>query len=271
MPKWYCGSSNHNGNDKEMETQEIIFLTRDIKELAAICRGESDNYPIVGGDDSIDYIDEVMAVEGNLIDYLGLGNKVAPVVGELRQALREFLDSGFVMAVEFNIHRWHLTESARERVNKCFSEFHNDPTETVEEIAWCCEKWAHWIDLYFPPVEATAHQVARPKAGIKSVAAVRLESLQELKQELVGVGLIVDGQWDGSPAEYGELVRRLKEDCGVENRGGYAWKDCRLFAGYTGSDKSAQNAITSNQGDVRGDRAATIRRICKRYKTNRDK
>lgn len=271
MPKWYCGSSNHNGNDKEMETQEIIFLTRDIKELAAICRGESDNYPIVGGDDSIDYIDEVMAVEGNLIDYLGLGNKVAPVVGELRQALREFLDSGFVMAVEFNIHRWHLTESARERVNKCFSEFHNDPTETVEEIAWCCEKWAHWIDLYFPPVEAAAHQEARPKAERpKSAAAVRLESqeLQGLKQDLVDAGLIVNGVWVGTPAQYGELVRHLKEDCGVENRGGYAWKDCRDFVGYEGSDKSAQNAITSNLGDVKGDRAEAIRHICRRHRVH---
>ena len=262
MPKWYCGSSNHNGNDKEMETQEIIFLTRDIKELAAICRGESDNYPIVGGDDSIDYIDEVMAVEGNLIDYLGLGNKVAPVVGELRQALREFLDSGFVMAVEFNIHRWHLTERARERVNKCFSEFHNDPTETVEEIAWCCEKWAHWIDLYFPPVEAATQQEARPKAGIKSAAAVRLESLQSLKEDLIEAGIIAGGQWQGSHAEFGCLVVELFEQKGVAHHGGRAWKDCAMWAGYSDDTEKARKAIEANP-NTRGPIADKIRAICK--------
>ncbi len=119
-------------------------------------------------------------------------------------------------------------------------------------------------DLCTQPNKAAAHQKAKPK----SQAAARLESpeLQEVKSKLIAAGIIVDGLWRGTPAEYGELVRHLKDDCGVENRGGYAWKDCRSFAGYQGSDKSAQNAITSNQGDIRSDAAQTIRDICIRCK-----
>lgn len=93
-------------------------------------------------------------------------------------------------------------------------------------------------------------------------------TLRAIKNELEKFGLINNGCWAGSPSEFGELVRHLKEDCGVENRGGHAWEYCRLYFGYQGSIKSAQNSITSNQGNITSDAAAVIRRICKKYKSN---
>lgn len=188
-----------------------------------------------------------------LIDYLKSeyqqGHKIDPQIDCLRD---------YLQVVETAIH-----DAVKDKNKKVILEF--------QALRSKCAEWKEWIDRYYPQVQATQDAESKTTHGNAkrdTAAAARLASqeLQEVKQELVDAGLIEDGRWTGSPAEYGELVRHLKEDCGVENRGGYAWKDCRGFVGYEGSDKSAQNAITSNAGNIRSDAAAIIRDICVRYK-----
>ncbi len=125
--------------------------------------------------------------------------------------------------------------------------------------------WYYGITTHDEAQSAEPRQQSRPiPEAIKRSDA----TLRAIKIELEKFGLINNGCWVGSPSEYAELVRHLKEDCGVENRGGYAWGYCRLFFGYQGSDKSAQNAITSNVGNITSDAAAVIRRICQNHKSN---
>lgn len=123
-----------------------------------------------------------------------------------------------------------------------------------------------WCDKFSVFIDGDARAPAEPKAGKrKSRAATRLQSqeLQEVKAKLIKAGIIVDGVWDGTPAEFGCLVLELLEQHKVVNNGGKAWTDCAKWAGYTDSINAARNAIDANP-NTRGDNADTIRRICKK-------
>lgn len=122
-------------------------------------------------------------------------------------------------------------------------------------------------DLCTQPVEAAAHQKTKPKSK-ESKAAARLQSqeLQEVKAKLIAAGIIVDGVWQGTPAEFGCLVLELYECFGIKaGNGGRPWADCKAWAGYDGSIKSARNAIDSNPTS-RGPIADKIRTICRAAK-----
>lgn len=188
-----------------------------------------------------------------LIDYLKSeyqqGHKIDPQIDYLRDSLQ---------VAETAIH-----DAVKDKNKRVILEF--------QALRSKCAEWKEWIDRYYPQAQDTQDSENKATPGDakhKTAAAERLASqeLQELKRELVKAELIKDERWTGSPADFGELVRHLKENFGVENRGGYAWKDCRDFVGYEGSDKSAQNAITSNVGNIRSDAAAIIRDICIRCK-----
>lgn len=120
-------------------------------------------------------------------------------------------------------------------------------------------------DLCTQPVEAAAHQKTKPKSK-ESKAAARLQSreLQEVKARLIAAGIIVDGIWQGTPAEFGCLVLELYEYRDITN-GGKPWTDCKAWAGYDGSIQSARNAIASNP-TTRGPIADKIRTICRAAK-----
>ena len=107
---------------------------------------------------------------------------------------------------------------------------------------------------------ARTQKKKRETAAAKKLAS---QELQEVKQELAKAGLIVNGQWEGSPAEFGCLVLELYEQRKVANNGGKAWKDCAKWAGFPGSINAARNAIDANP-NTRGDNAESIRRICKK-------
>lgn len=125
------------------------------------------------------------------------------------------------------------------------------------------------------PSKAAAHQETKPKSKAatrkktktKSKAAARLQSqeLQEVKTKLIAAGIIVDGVWQGTPAEFGCLVSELYEYRGIARNGGKPWTDCKAWAGYDGSIKSARNAIDSNP-TTRGPIADKIRTICRAAK-----
>lgn len=121
-------------------------------------------------------------------------------------------------------------------------------------------------DLCTQPVEAAAHQKTKPKSK-ESKAATRLQSqeLQEVKSKLIAAGIIIDGVWQGTPAEFGCLVVELFEHRGIANNGAKAWTDCKTWAGYDGSIQSARNAIASNP-TTRGPIADKIRMICRTAK-----
>lgn len=266
-------------------TQDILKLKSSLAEIAIICRGEWPAWEAIYGDISlfVDLLDSAETLENvsGFLEYLATGGNIEPIVRELEESLGDFLDGTAIRVNEYA--PLLLADSAREWITEYLAEggttdeIRQGIFSDLEEIIDLCSEWVRWIQLYFPGRDAAARPGAQLLPGSATgakqeptAAAKRLASmnLQELKQDLIKAGLIVAGKWEGTPAEYGELVRHLKDDCGVENRGGYAWKDCRPFAGYHGSDKSAQNAITSNQGDVRGDRAETIRRICQRHKVS---
>ena len=278
-------------------TQDILKLKSALAEIAIICRGEWPAWEAIYGDISlfVDLLDSAETLENvsGFLEYLATGGNIKPIVRELEESLGDFLDGTAIRVSEYA--PLLLADHAREWITEYLAEggtadeIRQGVFSDLEEIIDLCSEWVRWIQLYFPGRDAAARPGAaascREKPGTRdgaqllprsatgaqqkpTAAAKRLASMkfQELKKDLIKAGLIVAGKWEGTPAEYGELVRHLKEDCGVENRGGYAWNDCRLFAGYHGSDKSAQNAIISNQGDVRGDRAEAIRRICQRHK-----
>jgi len=264
-----------------MTTQDIILLIDRIRLITRLCNGEyrgGRRYYFT----CLELLDTVsrLSDKGGFVDYLEAKGNTRTIV-DLHEALCGFLDSSTEQPSQDTPRR--LSGMAKERVTLYF--YPEDEILLVLRMENLIENCAAWLDI----LNQYTHKEARPKARPMSqgkarretetaaasgqkmtAAAARLSSqaLQEVKKELIADGLIKDGRWDGTPAEYGELVRHLKDDCGVENRGGYAWTDCRPFAGYQGSDKSAQNAITSNQGDIRGERAATIRRICQRHKVS---
>ncbi len=218
-----------------MTTQDILLLSFVISKEAAFCRGESNWWP--PRDDEIRLV-KTLLDEGNFIDYLLQGEKVRPVVMKLRKSLREFLEC-----------------AADELIDG------NPKAMTVKMTVPFCETWISWIDTYFPPVEAQA-AARRETPAAKMLAS---QELQVVKQKLVDTGLIKDGEWMGSPAQFKELVYSLHAQWDVENRGGYAWIDCARWAGYPtdkNSIKSAQNAGKVNPGEALGDIADTIREIC---------
>lgn len=243
-----------------MTTQDIIELIGQLNTLANFCKEGSRWYIWPEQIERLSITLGTVGVEANVIDYINRGKEVAPVVMELRKALREFLE----IAVEIRDRDFpHLKEYAKNKLSILFDKrYYGETLGIVEHIARGCEKLVYWIDLYFPPVEAAAHQVARPKAGIKSAAAVRLESLQGLKEDLIEAGIIAGGQWQGSHAEFGCLVVELFEQKGVAHHGGRAWKDCAMWAGYSDDTEKARKAIEANP-NTRGPIADKIRTICK--------
>ena len=115
-------------------------------------------------------------------------------------------------------------------------------------------------EAYLMQAKAKTQTEKRETAAAKRLAS---QELQEVKPELEKAGLILEGQWEGTPAEFGCLVLELFEQHKVANNGGKAWKDCAKWAGYTGSINAARNAIDANP-NTRGDNAETIRRICRK-------
>lgn len=132
--------------------------------------------------------------------------------------------------------------------------------------------WINSIDLYFPREqtvekdrELTKTQGEAPKRKTAAAKKLASQELQDVRRNLIDAGLIENGLFMGGPALFKELVYNLHAQWGIENRGGYAWKDCAHWAGYPddkNSIKSAQNAGIINPGNALGDKAEAIRRIC---------
>lgn len=103
----------------------------------------------------------------------------------------------------------------------------------------------------------------RPKKQSKAEIRLQSQELQKVKSKLIAAGIIKDGAWQGTPAEFGCLVAELQDERGINNHGRRAWKECAEWAGYKDSIKSARNAIEQHR-DTEGPTADDIRNICKR-------
>lgn len=143
--------------------------------------------------------------------------------------------------------------------------------ESYFDLVSECRTWQKWIDQYYPPEQSKQEpgqeepikQDNKPKRISAAAKKLATPELQAVKQELVDAGLIKDGKWTGSTAEFGCLVLELLEQYKVATNGGRAWTACKNWAGYEDSIKSARNANDANP-NTRGDNAETIRRICKK-------
>ena len=102
----------------------------------------------------------------------------------------------------------------------------------------------------------------RPKKQSKAAARLQSQELQEVKDKLIAAGIIKDGVWQGTPAEFGCLVNELFCERRVSNHGGKAWTACVDWVGYHDNIDSARSAIEKHQ-DTEGPTADLIRDICK--------
>lgn len=109
------------------------------------------------------------------------------------------------------------------------------------------------------PGKAATRQKAKPKS--KAAARLQSQELQEVKTKLIAAGIIVDGVWQGTPAEFGCLVNELRDERGINNHGRRAWEEVISWAGYQGKKESARSAIEKHI-DTEGDVADKIRAIC---------
>ena len=114
-------------------------------------------------------------------------------------------------------------------------------------------------DLCTRSSKVATRQESKPKS--KAAARLQSQELQEVKTKLIAAGIIVDGVWQGTPAEFGCLVNELRDERGINNHGRRAWKEVIEWAGYKGNKESARSAIEKHI-DTEGDVADKIRAIC---------
>ena len=263
-----------------MTTNDILFLIAAFKKGADFCRGDIGYWL---SKDELNEIFHTLRCESNCIDFLSQGEKVRPVAMKLRKALREFLDSAAEVTVEDDKLQWRLKESARGRFKKWFDPnpnviklFGNDPEEiypstiTAGCVVSFCGAWLNWIDAYFPidpSGQEQPHQepAQRPKRETPADDRFSSPELQEVKQELVKVGLIVDGRLDVGTADFECLVKTFSDVFGIKTKkGNLARKACASFVGFTGNLESARSSTHNEQ---QSSKAKLIKAICKEIHT----
>lgn len=91
------------------------------------------------------------------------------------------------------------------------------------------------------------------------------QELQEVKQEFVKVGLIVDGRLDVGTADFECLVKTFSDVFGIKTKkGDLARKACAVFVGFTGNLESARSSTHNEQ---QSPKAKLIKAICKEIHT----
>jgi hypothetical protein len=91
------------------------------------------------------------------------------------------------------------------------------------------------------------------------------QELQEVKQEFVKVGLIVDGRLDVGTADCECLVKTFSDVFGIKTKkGDLARKACAVFMGFTGNLESARSSTHNEQ---QSPKANLIKAICKEIHT----
>lgn len=192
----------------------------------------------------------VQLVRDGLIDHAGIYSQVK---GWSKRAIETLLDD--MRNEAFGIQMFENTGANQPKIQRL-----------ADMIDFIATEFFPNYDYYRKTTARDKQENTEHKEKRKYTAAAKMlesQRLQEVKQGLVNAGLIVDGRWEGTPAEFGCLVLELFEQYKVATNGGRAWTACKNWAGYEDSMKSARNAIDANP-NTRGDNAETIRRICKK-------
>ncbi len=201
------------------------------------------------------YIDNLIGNEdhlGLLIDYLKVehhtGHGIDPQIQKLRWSLEYAQDIADKVRPDAGV-----------------------PAELRSKIimlGYKCGDWIGWIDRYFP--QGQSKQANKPKRMTAAAKKLATPELQEVKLKLVDAGLIVNGQWVASVAEFECLVKELGKaeyDGGFginTDKGNLARKECANFVGFTGDLESARSNTYHEQHSPN---ANLIKTICRRIKT----
>lgn len=216
------------------------------------------------------------------------------------------LAEGKVTLIEYLENEYHLGRckgplikrlelalmAAEDKINAAFKDANGGVYHDWKAVAGLCEEWISTINDYYrynPEPGTIAHAVLRrmkepPSMQLQSKqqksswlskpkqkcsdAAMRLEGLKGIYQELIDEGFIVDGHWKGTKACFWTLVYELNTNHEIDN-GGLAWMDVARWVNVQGDVvdyvDAAQKGWTKNTNKIaRGPRAALLRTICKK-------
>ena len=184
-----------------------------------------------------------------LIDYLKSeyqqGHKIDPQIDCLRD---------YLQVVETAIH-----DAVKDKNKRVILEF--------QALRSKCAEWKEWIDRYYPQAQTTQDVESKTthentKRGTAAAARLASRELQEVKSKLIAAGIIIDGVWQGTPAEFGCLVNELFAERRVSDHGRRAWRVCADWVGYQGNIASSRSCIEKHP-DTEGPTADLIMTICK--------
>lgn len=239
---------------------------RGLTELLLYVIPDLEYYNLVGGIGTVEqyelawseagyYLESLIDNKGNLgllVDYLKAEFHAKHDIDPQIQKLRELLESATIIADKV-------------RPNDSV------PAELRSKIimlGYKCGDWIGWIDRYFPQGQSKQdNKQKRISAAAKKLAT---PELQEVKLKLVDAGLIVNGQWVASVAEFECLVKELgkaEHDGGFginTDKGNLARMECANFVGFTGDLESARSNTYHEQHSPN---ANLIKTICRRIKT----
>jgi hypothetical protein len=123
--------------------------------------------------------------------------------------------------------------------------------------------WLDWINRYYPPEQSKQEPFKERDTDADERFAS--QELQEVKQELVKVGLIKDGKWSAGTANFECLVKEFKGVFGIETKkGDLDRKSCAAFVGFDGSLDSARSSTNHEQ---QSPKAKSIKAICREIHT----
>lgn len=173
--------------------------------------------------------------------------------------------------------------AAEDVINTALKDANKEVFHDWWAVAALCRQWIDRIDGYYrynPEPGTIAHAVMEMKKKMPTIQAQvkpqvceessnktpaddRFSSpeLQEVKQEFMKVGLIVDGRLDVGTAEFECLVKTFSDVFGIKTKkGNLARKACADFMGFTGKLESARSSTHNEQ---QSPKANLIKTICK--------
>jgi len=177
--------------------------------------------------------------------------------------------------------------AAEDVINTALKDANKEVFHDWWAVAALCRQWIDRIDGYYrynpepgtiahalrkrmeelPTKQAQVESQARGKSSNETLADDRFSSreLQDIKDKFIEIGLIADGRWTGTTAEFECFVKLAGDLFGIRTKKGMLErKACASFVGFTGSLESARSSTCHEQ---QSPQAKQIRAICKEIHT----
>lgn len=178
------------------------------------------------------------------------GEVIERLKGWSKDSVKDFLDDMVVTAIVI------LMDGGNTPANQVKS---NRISDMVDSIA--TELLPRYDKLRKPTQTASGNNQLPTQMEEKFAS----QELQEVKQEFVKVGLIVDGRLDVGTADFECLVKTFSDVFGIKTKkGDLARKACAVFVGFTGNLESARSSTHNEQ---QSPKAKLIKAICKEIHT----